>query len=148
MTGNVDMAEFASKTGLTSSQIGENMQVLARQGFLRRVRGGFSMTEKGKKALKAVTPLPVNLRFNFYFAVGHPIGVSAGTVKEFHTLVSKLNIVSIQFHLSRGDFENWFRNSVEDEALADELSRIKKLDLKDDDLRKAVVGAIESKYPL
>ncbi len=146
MTGHVDMIEFANKTGLTSSQIGENMQVLAKQGFLRKVGGGFTITEKGKKALKAFVSLPVNMRFNFYFAVGNPMGVSAGSVKEFHTLVSKLNVVSVEFHLVRGDFENWFRTAVGDAAVADELAKIKKADLKGEDLRKAVVKALESKY--
>ena len=148
MTGHVDMNEFAKKTDLIPIQIGENMQVLAKQGFLRKVGGGFSITEKGKRALKAVTSLPVNLRFNFYFAVGHPMGVSAGTVKEFHALVSKLNIVSIEFHLARGDFENWFRTAVDDVALADELAKIKKTELTGEDLRKAIVKALEVKYSL
>ena len=148
MTGHIDMNEFAKKTGLTSSQIGENMQALAKRGFLRKVQGGFTITEKGKKALNAATSLPVNLRFGFYFAVGHPLGVSAGSIKEFYTLVSKLNVVSVEFHLTKGDFENWFRTAVGDEALADELAKIKEKDLKGEDLRKAVVKALEAKYPL
>ena len=76
------------------------------------------------------------------------MGVSAGTVKEFHALVSKLNIVSIEFHLARGDFENWFRTAVGDAALADELAKIKKTELTGEDLRKAIVKALEVKYSL
>jgi predicted transcriptional regulator len=148
MTGRVDINEFAKKSGLTSKQLGENMLALAKVGLLKKVGDGFSITEKGKTALKAIAPMSQDLRFHFYFAVGHPMGVSAGSIKDFHDLVSKLSVVSVEFHLVRGDFETWFRTSVCDAAFADELAKIKKSELKGEDLRKAIVKALEAKYAL
>ena len=148
MTGRVDMNEFAKKMGLTSTQIMQHMQELAKEGFLKRVGGGFGITEKGKNTLKAVASVPGNMRFNFYTAIGQPTGVSAGTIKEFHDLALKANVASLEFHLYRGDFENWFRTAVGDAGFADELVKIKKTDLKGEDLRKAIAKAAEARYSL
>ena len=146
MTGRVDMNEFAKKMGLTSSQIMQHMQELAKEGFLKKVGGGFAITEKGKTALKAAAPVPGNMRFNFYTAIGQPTGMSAETIREFHDLVLKVNVTTLEFHLGRDDFENWFRMAVVDAGFADELAKMKKMDLKGEDLRKAIVKAAEARY--
>jgi hypothetical protein len=146
MTGHVDMNEFAKKTGLPPGQILQHMQALAKEGFLKKVGAGFALTEKGKTALKAVTPVPWNMRFNFYFAIDQPTGVSAGSVKEFIDLASNVKTDSLEFHVSRGDFENWFRTAVVDAGFAEELARIKKKGLKGEELRKALIKAAEAKY--
>ena len=148
MTGRVDMNEFAKKMGLTSSQIMQHMQELAQEGFLKKVGGGFAITEKGKNALKVAAPVPGNMRFNFYIAIGQPTGMSAETIREFHDLVLKVDVASLEFHLGRGDFENWFRLAVVDAGFADELVKMKKTDLKGNDLRKAIAKAAEAKYSL
>ena len=72
MTGHVDMSEFAKKTGLTSTQIAQDMQSLAKDGYLKKVGGGFTITAKGKDALKATAVLPSNLRFEFYLLFVNP----------------------------------------------------------------------------
>lgn len=148
MTGRVDMNEFAKKMGLTSSQIMQHMQELAQEGFLKKVGGGFAITEKGKNALKVAAPVPGNMRFNFYIAIGQPTGMSAETIREFHDLVLKVDVASLEFHLGRGDFENWFRLAVVDAGFADELVKMKKADLKGEDLRKAIAKAAEARYSL
>ena len=148
MTGHVDMNEFAKKTGLTSNSIVQHMQELAKEGFLKKVGSGFSITDKGKRTLKAVAPLPANMRFNFYVAVGQPTSLSAGSVKEFHDLALKVNLTSLEFHVGRGDFENWFGTAVGDAGLADEFAKMKKKGLMGEDLKEAIVKAVDSKYPL
>jgi DNA-binding Lrp family transcriptional regulator len=148
MTGHVDMNEFAKKTGLTSTQIAQDMQALAKDGFLKKVGGGLTITPKGKAALKAVAPLPKNLRFEFYFALSQPAGVSAGSVKEFHEAAGKVSAASLEFHLGRGDFENWFRIAVGDASLADDFAKMQKTELKGEDLKAAITKAVEAKYPL
>jgi DNA-binding MarR family transcriptional regulator len=146
MTGHIDGKDFAKKTGLTASQIAEHMQVLAKDGFLKRVGAGYSLTEKGKAALKAASPVAWNMRFNFYTGIGQPTGVSAGSVKEFRDLASSVNSVSLEFHLYRGDFENWVRSAVGDAAFADELAKIRKTELKGEELRKSLLKAAEERY--
>lgn len=146
MTGRVDMNEFAKKMGLTSSQIIEEMQQLTKEGFLKKVGGGFALTEKGRIALKGSASVPWNMRFNFYTAIDQPTGVSAGSIKEFHDLSLKVNAASLEFHLYRDDFENWFKNAAGDAGFADEFVKIKKTGLKDEELRKAIAKATEARY--
>ncbi len=148
MTDRIDMNEFAKRIGLTSSQILQHMHELTKEGFLRKVGGGFAITEKGRNALKATTAVPWNMRFNFYLALDQPTGVSAGIIKEFHDLTLKVNEVSLEFHLNRGDFENWFRSATGDPGFADELAKIKKTELTGEDLRKAIAKAAELRYSL
>jgi DNA-binding Lrp family transcriptional regulator len=146
MTGRVDMNEFAKKMGLTSSQIIEEMQELTKEGFLKKIGGGFALTEKGRTALKGSASVAWNMRFNFYTAVDQPTGVSAGSIKEFHDLLLRLNVTSLEFHLYRGDFENWFKNAAGDPTFADELAKIKKTGLKSEELRKAIAKIAEARY--
>ena len=148
MTGRVDMNEFAKKMGLTSSQIVQNMQELAKEGLLKKVGGGFALTEKGKNALKTAAPVPENVRFKFYVSIDQPTSESAGTIKEFYDLALKVDVASLEFHLGRDDFENWFRNAVGDAGFADELVKIKKLDLEGEELRKAIAKAAQARYSL
>ncbi len=148
MTGHVDMNEFAAKTGLTSSEIMQNMQALAKAGLLKKVGSGFTLTQKGKGAVKAAMALPADKRFHFYFAFGQPMGVSVGSVQEFYVWAVKVSVASLEFHVERGDFENWFRTAIGDADVADDFAKMKKTGLKGDDLRKAIVKALEAQYPL
>ena len=148
MTTRIDMNEFAHKMGLTPNEMLQDMQNLAKKGFLKKIGGGYALTEKGKTALRAFTPVPENLRFQFYTSLGSPTGVSAGNVKEFHDAALKVDSASLEFHLYRGDFENWFKTAINDEAFADELSTIKKTDPKGEELKKAIAKATSLKYSL
>ena len=148
MTGRTDINEFAKKMGLTSNQIMLQMKVLAKEGSLKKVGGGFAITEKGKTAIKAHALVPWNMRFTFYLAIGQPTGVSAGSIKEFHELALKVNAASLEFHLGRGDFENWYRTAAGDAGFADELAKMKKTTLKGEELRKAIAQAAETRYSL
>ncbi len=146
MTGHVDINEFARRLGSSSAQIMQQMQTLAKAGFLKKVGGGFAITEKGKDILKATKVVPSNMRFDFYLTIGQPAGVYAASVKEFHDVVSAVSTISLQFHLYRGDFENWFQNVIGDAGFADEFVKIKATGLKDEELRRAIVKALELRY--
>jgi len=146
MTTRTDINEFARKIGLTSAQIMQHMQELAKEGYLKKVGNGFAITEKGRNALKALTPLPENLTFRFYIALGQPLSLHARTVKELRDAALKVDATSLEFHLYRGDFENWFRTSVADPAFADELAKTGKKNLKGEELRKALLKALDDNF--
>src|SRR5512135_759834 len=122
ITGRMDMNEFAAKAQLTTNQTMERVQELAKEGFVKKVGSGYAMTEKGKNALKGAAPVPGNMRFNFYVGMGQPANASAGSAKEFRDVTLKVNVASLEFHLYRGDFENWFRTSVKDAPFAESLA--------------------------
>ena len=146
MTAKTDTNAFAQKMDLTSAQLVHHMQDLVKEGYLKRVGEGFAISEKGKKVLKSIKPLPENLNFHFYLALGEPINLHAASVREFRDHALAVNAVSLEFHFYRSDFENWFQNAVVDAAFVEELSKLKKKDLRGEDLRKALVKALEAEF--
>ena len=54
----MDLNMFAQAVNLTPNQAIAEVQELAKEGFLRKVGGGFGLTEKGKNAVKAFALVP------------------------------------------------------------------------------------------
>ena len=142
----IDMNAFARMVGLNPSQTIERMQDLVNAGFIRKVDGGYGITEKGKAILKAITPVPKDTAFHFYTEVGQPTGFSAESLKDFYEIVKRVAVESLDFHLYRGDFENWIKAAFEEEALADELGSLKSATLKEEELRQGILKAIAARY--
>jgi hypothetical protein len=78
--------------------------------------------------------------------IAQPTGLLAKTVKDFYELVQQVDVASLEFHLYRGDFENWIRTACDDTAFADELASMKKAQLKGENLRKEITKAAEARY--
>ena len=122
------------------------MQELAKEGFLRKVGGGFGLTEKGRTALKMFTTIPSEMSFDFYVEIDKPLGFTAHSMEEFYRLIKQVVVDSLEFHLYRGDFENWLRDVCKDLELADAFGALKTDELKGEELRKALLSAIDAKY--
>jgi predicted transcriptional regulator len=145
-TSRMNLNEFAGMVGLNPNQIIEHMQELVQVGLLRKVDGGYGMTEKGRVALKAFAPVPKDMEFHFYMEIAQPTGLLAKTIKDFYELVQQVDVIALEFHLYRGDFENWIRTACDDAAFADELANMKKAQLKGEDLRNEITKAAEARY--
>ncbi len=148
VTGHMDMKQFAQTVGLTPSETIEQVQKLTKAGFVKKSGSGYGITDKGKNALKAITPVPTSKEFQFYNGIDQPTGLYAGNVKEFYDAVMKVDVASLEFHLYREDFENWIRTIVNDAEFADELARMKKSELKGENLRKEIAKAAEEHYSI
>jgi len=146
VTGRTDMNEFAQKIGLTPNQATEYVHELAKSGFVKKVGNGYSITEKGKTALKTFAPVAAEKRFNFYVEIGKPTGFSAGSIPEFYDLISKIETASLEFHLYREDFENWVKAVLNDEDLADKFACVRDSEVKGENLRKALLSALEEQF--
>ena len=146
VTSRTDMNSFAQMVGLNPSQTVERMQDLAKSGFIRKVGAGYGITEKGKAILKAITPVPKDTAFHFYTGFGQPTGFSAESLKDFYEIVKRVDTESLDFHLYRGDFENWIRNALKDLVLTDELISLKKETLKGEELRQRILMSIAKRY--
>jgi DNA-binding Lrp family transcriptional regulator len=146
VTSRIDMNTFAQMVGLNPSQTIERMQDLVNGGLIRKVGGGYGITEKGKAILKAITPVPKDTAFHFYTGVGQPTGFSAESLKDFYEIVKRVAAESLDFHLYRGDFENWIKNALKDVTLADELASLKSAVLKGEELRQKILKAIATRY--
>jgi len=147
-TGRMDLNEFARTIDLTTKQTIEQMDFLTKTEHLKKTGGGYGITEKGKTTLRAYVTVPEKMEFYFYIGIGQPTEFKAKTLKEFYEQLKIVDIASLEFHLYRGDFENWVRNAVSDLPLAEEFSKIQSAKLYGNNLREKLVRAMETKYHL
>ena len=145
-TNRMDLNMFAQAVNLNPNQAIMHVQELAKEGFLRKVGNGYSLTEKGKNALKMFTRISSEIGFHFYVDVDMPLGFSAQSLEEFYRFIKQVITDSLEFHLHRGDFENWLREVLKDSELAEAVGNLKTDGLKGEDLRKALLKAIDTKY--
>lgn len=145
-TNRMDLTMFAQAVNLNPNQAIAEVQDLAKEGFLRKVGGGFGLTEKGKNAIKIFMQVPDELGFNFYVDFGKPLGFTALSLEQFYRFIKQVTTDSLEFHLYRGDFENWLKEVCKDEGLAEAVGALKAEGLKGEDLRKALLKAVDAKY--
>lgn len=145
-TGRMDLTMFAHAVNLAPNQAIALVQELAGEGFLRKVGTGYGLTEKGKNALKISIQVPEENAFQFYVGVDKPLGFSARSIEEFYRVVMQVCSDSLDFHLYRGDFENWLRLVIDDKELTDEAATLKASGLNGEELRKTLLKAIDVRY--
>lgn len=145
-TSRIDFTTFSHTVNLTPNQAIVEMQQLAAEGLLHKVGAGYAITEKGKNALKILEAVPEEKKFRFFVAVDKPLGFSAHSIEEFYRLIRQVVSDSLGFHVYRGDFENWLRDVLHDEVLAAEVEKIRAYDLEGEELRKALLKAIDDRY--
>jgi hypothetical protein len=145
-TNRMDINMFAEAVDLTPNQAIAEVQELAKEGFLRKVGGGFGLTEKGRNALKAFTLFAREVSFHFYVDIDKPLGFSAQSLIEFYRLIKQVTANSLEFHLYRGDFENWIREICRDSELATAVGNLKMDEFKGEALRNALLKTIDAGY--
>ena len=146
ITTRIDLNSFAQMVGLNPKKTIERVQELVNSGLVRKTGGGYGITKKGKAILKAITPVPSETAFHFYTGIGQPTGFSAESLKDFYEIIKRVAVDSLEFHLYRGDFENWIKGAFKEAALADELANMKNTTLKGEELRKEIITLITAKY--
>jgi hypothetical protein len=63
--------------------------------------------------------------FHFYTAVGDYCGVSAHSLEEFANALQYVCSEAIVFHFERSNFQNWVRDVIRDNELAQAIDDIK-----------------------
>ncbi len=148
-TSRMDLSAFAQKVNLTSEQTIFQIQELAKEGYLQKVAsGGYGITPKGKAALKALTPVPKEMGFHFYYGIDQPSEFTAESLEHFYRIIKQVSVESVEFHLYRGDFGNWLKDVCKEPELASEFVRVKAADLKGEDLRKELLKVLAAKYAI
>jgi len=97
-------------------------------------------------AMKVLSPILPQSAFYFYTDVGAPTGKAAASLEEFCNQLKTIGVTSIEFHMGRGDFENWVKNVLGDMELAARLERIKILSLSGEELRTKVYDEVRTRY--
>src|SRR5438876_22039 len=83
--------------------------------------------------------------FYFFVEVGRPTGTSATSLDDFITKLRSVEIQSVEFHTSRGDFERWIQ-MLGDDRLSGQLGKVKEDGLAQEDLRKRTIDVLEARY--
>ncbi|MDH7563923.1 MAG: DUF5752 family protein [Candidatus Bathyarchaeota archaeon] len=97
--------------------------------------------------------LPREKAFYFFTSIGNYTGVNASSLNEFAEKIREVNVKSLEFHLNRGDFEKWLTEVLQDTEIAEEIRKLKRLNLAGDDLRNHLCETVSrrlehSKSPL
>jgi hypothetical protein len=100
------------------------------------------MSVRQDEILREVRPDEV---FHFYAGLGQPTTFSANSLRDLVTKMKTVQIQSVEFHSSRGDFQNWIR-MLGDQRLARQLAELARENLKGEALRERSIRLLESRY--
>jgi Family of unknown function (DUF5752) len=88
--------------------------------------------------------VPPQNAFYFYRAIGAPTGAAARNLPDFLGILNTIDLTSLQFHLGRGDFENWLK-MLGDDTLAKQIATLKERKLRGEDLRVQLVDTVQAR---
>lgn len=91
--------------------------------------------------LRTVSP---NQSFLFFEDVDKYTGRIATNLDDFCKIMKTIDARSVTFHLARGDYERWMKESLHDVPLARRLKRIRK-SYSREALRKSILQAARSR---
>ena len=129
---------------------------LKRMGYVYSSKKGYyAITDKGKEILgfprlthklakEILSSLPNERSFYFFTGIGDYTGNFAKSLEEFSDFLREINIQSIEFHMSRGDFERWI-SDLGDKELAKRMGLLKKQGLAGIDLRRAIYQTVKTR---
>lgn len=149
--------DIARETGKEYQPVNMHLLGLIKMGYANvPEKGFFAITQKGKKAIgvpevskeKATTILmysPHDKAFNFYITLGNPLNLHAHSLRDFANKLEKADVLSLEFHMQRGDFEAWFKG-LGDEELSRKTVLLKQKNLSGEELRKKLREIVEQRY--
>lgn len=91
-------------------------------------------------------PMPEAKRFYFHDLNGRPAGRSAASLWEFREAIRDIPVSSLQYHMKRGDFEQWLHNVLHDEELARRIHKAADHHLEGEALRRALLEIVIERY--
>jgi len=118
-------------------------------------KGQYVINPKGKNALgvpettkecaKAIlTQTSHEKAFHFYTDLEKPLHLYANGLPEFSDKISKVDAGVLDFHICRGDFENWFA-SLGDVELAKKMALLRGTGIRGEQLRKKLHEIVENR---
>ena len=98
-------------------------------------------------ASKVLSNVPREQGFYFYWSIGNPTGEVACSFDEFCQRIKSSDPASLEFHLTRGDFESWIR-FLGDLELANQIERLRAVSLTREQMTQSFVFTIEKRREL
>jgi hypothetical protein len=148
---------ISEKAGLTSSSTNEYLPGLIKAKYVSVPQQQYyAITNLGKQAiglpkvdknlaLNILTSVSAEKAFHFYYGLNQHSGVYADSLKDFVEKIQNVDLKSIEFHVSRKDFELWIL-SLGDLELSKKLELLRMKSLSGENLRKELYETVNSRY--
>jgi DNA-binding transcriptional ArsR family regulator len=149
-------AQIAKDIGKEFPSVMMHLIGLTRMGYANSPeKGQYTITEKGKKALgipeinketasAILSHTQRDKAFHFYAGIGKPLNLYAQGIQDFCDKILKVNVDTIEFHVTRGDFEAWFA-CLGDVELAKKIALLKEKKMAGEELRRKLHEIIENR---
>ena len=149
-------AQIAKETGKEFPSVMMHLIGLTRMGYANSPeKGQYAITEKGKKTLNIpeinketasaiLAHAPRDKAFHFYAGIGKPLNLYAHSLQDFCDKILKVNVDTIEFHVTRGDFEAWFAG-LGDAEMARKTALLKEKKMAGEELRRKLHEIIENR---
>jgi hypothetical protein len=146
--------DVAQKVGLGPAATTMHLLGLKKTGHVDTPQHGFyGITDLGKEVIglpkldrghagKILSPVPADKAFHFYTGMHQYTHVIAHSLAEFADKLQRIDIKSVEFHVSRRDFEHWVQ-SLGDTELAKKLELIRNTHSHGEDLRTRVYETVK-----
>lgn len=133
-----------------------HLSTLKKMGYVSVTKDGlYTLTEQGKEALglpkidgdlarKILSKVSQEKAFNFYIEIDKPLMISSDSLTDFCEKIKNIDVKSIEFHSSRGDFELWI-HFLGDVELTKRLKLIREMNLTSEELRKEIYETVKSR---
>lgn len=97
--------------------------------------------QHGAKPLADSAVLPVEKAFHFW-APGRYLGVRATSFRDFADTVLYIDLESLEYHMERGDFVNWFEFELENAPLAEKIRALREREVRGEELRSELLRLV------
>jgi Mn-dependent DtxR family transcriptional regulator len=122
------LAELTQRGYVNASQ--KDLYILTDEG--KKVLGIQPITKENAKGIMAYTPH--DKAFNFYVDSDKSFHMHAHSLQDFANKLAKIDLKAIEFHMSRNDFEAWFKY-LGDQELTKKVAIIKERKITGEPLR-------------
>ena len=152
----VKAVQVAQEAGKEARVVQMHLIGLVRMGYARSPeKGAYLISAEGKKALglteitkenatAILSQKPNEKAFHFYAGIGKPLQVCASSLLDFCKKIEQVNSDSVEFHISRGDFEAWFK-SLGDLELTKKIALLKEKKLSGEELRRKIQEIVQGR---
>ncbi len=147
--------DIAKETGLSFSSCMMHILGLKKAGYVASPEKGFyQITNLGKEVLRPTMsrevaasllhPLTAERAFYFYTGINQYSGLKATSLCDFCEKMKEVEVKSLEFHISRKDFEHWLE-TIGDHELAKRIGQIREKGASGEELRRVVYEAAKAR---
>ena len=148
--------DIAQKMNLGVAASTMHLLGLRKRGYVfTPMHGHYAITDLGKEIIglpkidkanadKILRNLPHDKAFHFYTNLHQYSQVIATSLADFCDKIQKIDFKSVEFHIQRKDFENWFK-SLGDVELAKRFSIITDIQLHGEELKTRIHEVVKNR---